>query len=132
MDRGKGDHHAQEGKPTMTTQRHRSVLQENLVVEGDIQGLGILEIDGRLVGDIAVDSFIVAASGVFKGRVTARNVTVIGSVCGQVEAKSLAIKAQAVVQSDDISTSALSIEDGAVVNGTVRMAPASNFFRQPG
>ncbi|WP_066705251.1 bactofilin family protein [Celeribacter ethanolicus] len=131
MESSKADHHAQEGEQTMTTQRHRSVLQEDLFIEGDIQGPGILEINGRLVGDIALDTVIVAANGSLEGGVTARNLTVIGAVCGPVEAKSLAIKAQAVVQSDDIATSMLSVEEGASVNGTIRMASGSNSIRPP-
>ncbi|MBU0643461.1 MAG: polymer-forming cytoskeletal protein [Alphaproteobacteria bacterium] len=131
MESSKGDHHAQEGEQTMTTERHRSVLQEDLFIEGDIQGPGILEINGRLVGDIALDTVIVAANGSLQGGIVARNLTVIGTVCGQVAAKSLAIKAQAVVQSDKIATNVLSVEEGASVNGTIRMASGSNSIRPP-
>lgn len=111
---------------TSTGQRQRSLLQEDLVIEGNIQGPGILEIDGRLVGDIAVDTVIVAANGSLQGRIVARNLTVFGTVQGQVETTSLVIKAQAVVQSDDMSTSVLSVEEGAVVNGSIRMGSGSS------
>lgn len=110
---------------TSTGQRQRSVLQEDLVIEGSIQGPGILEIDGQLVGDIAVDTVIVAANGSLEGRIVARNLTVFGTVQGPVETTSLAIKAQAVVQSDDMSASVLSIEESAVVNGSIRMGSGS-------
>ncbi|WP_157960672.1 bactofilin family protein [Primorskyibacter marinus] len=111
---------------TSTGQRQRSLLQEDLVIEGNIQGPGILEIDGRLVGDIAVDTVIVAANGSLQGRIVARNLTVFGTVQGQVETTSLVIKAQTVVQSDDMSTTVLSVEEGAVVNGSIRMGSGSS------
>ncbi|MDV4146717.1 polymer-forming cytoskeletal protein [Shimia sp. FJ5] len=100
----------------------RSVLQQDLTIEGNISGTGILEIDSQLVGDIAVDTVIVAFNGSTAGKIDARNLTVFGTVEGRIEGKSLVLKAQANVRSDAIVSKCLTIEEGAVVNGTVLRA----------
>jgi cytoskeletal protein CcmA (bactofilin family) len=95
------------------------------VLEGNIETLGNVRIDGRIKGNIKSKAKIaLGASSHVDGNIASQNADVEGEVRGKVEiSEMLVLKATASVHGD-ISTGKLVVEPGAVFNGSCRMGAA--------
>lgn len=95
-----------------------SVVDEHLVVRGDLTTQGTVRIDGRVEGTVhRADTIIIGASGVVVGDIEAREVIVAGSVEGDVSAEvRIEVQATASVRGD-VRASALMLHEGGKVNG---------------
>ncbi len=96
--------------------RKRSYISDDLFIEGDISGTGILEIHGEVSGNLIADALVVAKKGRINGAVRARNLTIQGQVTGTISAQNVEIEASASVVADT-EYKRLSIESGAKVEG---------------
>ena len=95
--------------------RLRSILQCDLIIDGSIKGECILEIDGKIVGNIDVDTVVVTNNGVIVGDIRTRNLMVFGQVTGSVDGEALALKETANLNAERIECASVSIEAGAWV-----------------
>jgi len=91
-------------------------------LEGNFSGEGDVVIEGMLVGTLTTKGDVrVGANAVIEAEVHAKNTNVAGKVRGNIVTNLLKLAATASIQGD-IKTMALSIEEGAVVNGKINMS----------
>lgn len=102
---------------TSLPQRLRSVLQNDVLLEGSIAGEGILEIDGQIVGDVHVDTVVAASNSVIHGDIRARNLTIFGQITGSVDCTALVLKETAHLDAERIQCGSMSVENGAKITG---------------
>jgi cytoskeletal protein CcmA (bactofilin family) len=97
-----------------------SVIDQQMVVRGEINTQGGVRVDGRLEGrEQKADTLIVGSTGVVTGDVEAREVIVAGTIEGNIIADGrVEIKATACVRGD-IRTTAMLLHEGGVIDGHV-------------
>ena len=89
--------------------------------KGDIDTKGTLRIDGTMDGNVTADWVILGEKASLKGNIAARGIIIGGKVEGNLKAKEIIeVKSKGQV-SGDISTTKLSIVEGAVFNGKAFM-----------
>jgi cytoskeletal protein CcmA (bactofilin family) len=109
--------------PTAPTARGLSCLGASLEIKGKISGEEDLQIDGKVEGSIALQGqrLTVGRSGQLNSEVHAREVVVFGKVQGNLRASDrVEIKKDGSV-TGDITTSRISIEDGAYFKGRIEI-----------
>jgi cytoskeletal protein CcmA (bactofilin family) len=107
-----------------------AVIGSSMRIKGDIASQEELFIDGEIEGSLALQhSLTVGPNGKVRANIKARDVTILGSVRGNVEvAGKLAIREQGSLVGD-VRTAGISIDDGAYFKGgidIVRSDPAKN------
>lgn len=103
------------GKRGMTP----SVIAGDMHVLGHIISEGMLDIDGKIDGNVRCHTASVRENGRVKGDIIAEVVHVHGSVEGLVKAKSVILYATAKV-TGTVMHESLSIEDGAFIDGKLK------------
>lgn len=93
-----------------------SVISADMNVLGNIVSEGILDIDGRIEGNVRCHTVSVRPNGRVRGDVSADTVMIHGEVHGLVKARSVMLYASARVVGT-IMHESLTIEDGAFVDG---------------
>ena len=102
-----------------------SLLSSDLVITGNLESDGDMQIDGTIDGDIKSFTLTVSESGVIRGTIDAEEVTIAGSVTGQIQARHVILVKGAKVIADLIQDR-LSIEPGAFFEGNCRQYPDDN------
>jgi cytoskeletal protein CcmA (bactofilin family) len=99
-----------------------SVLGEGILVTGDVSGEGDFRIQGRVEGSISTDGrLIVEASGEVLGDIEAAEVIASGKVSGRILSAG-AVRLESGCQIDaDIQAGTISIQEGGIVNGELKM-----------
>lgn len=93
-----------------------SVIAADLNVLGNIISDGVIDVDGKVHGNIRCHTVSLRENGRIQGDIAAEIVHVYGTVEGTIKAKSVMLYASARV-SGTIMHESLSIEDGAFVDG---------------
>src|ERR1700674_2578554 len=100
----------------------RFTMGPNDVLEGKLTYEGHVHVDGRAEGEFRVTGNIEVASGAkVKALLEASNVTIKGDVEGALNARDKLVLGKNAKLSGDITVRRLQIEDGASLNGHVRM-----------
>ena len=100
----------------------RFTMGPNDSLEGKLTYEGHVHVDGRAEGELRVTGNIEVASGAkVKALLEATNVTVKGEVEGSLNARDKLILGKNARLSGDVTVRRLQIEDGASLNGHVRM-----------
>ena len=94
-----------------------SLLSSDLVVNGNLESLGDVQIDGTIDGDVKSGSLTISGTGVVRGTIEADEVTIAGTVTGQIRARHVVLLKGAKVIADLIQDK-LSIEPGAFFEGS--------------
>ena len=102
-----------------------SLLSSDLNITGNLESAGDMQVDGTIDGDIKSFTLTVSESGVIRGTVDAEEVTVAGSVTGQIKARHVILVKGAKVIADLIQDR-LSIEPGAFFEGNCRQYEDDN------
>ena len=89
-----------------------SLLSSDLVVNGNLESSGDVQIDGSIDGDVKSGSLTISGTGVVRGTIEADEVTIAGTVTGQIRARHVVLLKGAKVIADLIQDK-LSIEPGA-------------------
>lgn len=99
-----------------------TIIGKGTILEGNIETVGHISIDGRLVGNLKTKSKLnIGESAHVEGNVLAQNAEIAGHVKGCIEvADLLTVKASAVIEGDIIAGK-INIDPGAVFNGTCKM-----------
>jgi cytoskeletal protein CcmA (bactofilin family) len=99
-----------------------SIVAAGMRIIGDLDGPGLLKIDGRVEGSISGPrQVIVGRDGVVQGNVQASEVILAGTVDGSVvSTERVEVQGTAVVNGD-IHTRSIVVSEGARINGAVRM-----------
>jgi cytoskeletal protein CcmA (bactofilin family) len=109
-------------KRTVSPEKIQTIIGPDTVITGTLQGSGPVRIDGKVEGEINVESDIIVGAGAsVQAKIKGNNIQVAGKVVGNIEATGkLEILASGVVEGDVITYS-LQIEDGAALMGTCSM-----------
>lgn len=95
----------------------RSVIDSWLVITGNLQSEGEIQVEGRIEGDIRCANLIVGKDADIHGSIVAEEVIVRGKVKGTIRANRVTLQDTAVVESD-IYHKSMSIEQGACFEGS--------------
>ncbi|CAM4013847.1 MULTISPECIES: bactofilin family protein [Pseudoalteromonas] len=93
-----------------------AIISPNTVVEGQIRCEGELQVDGKVIGDLAINTLIIGLHGVIEGNVKAHIVRIKGTVNGCIDADKVMLEKTAKVHGD-VMHDTLSIEAGALIEG---------------
>jgi cytoskeletal protein CcmA (bactofilin family) len=100
----------------------RFTMGPNDSLEGKLTYDGHVHVDGRAEGELRVSGNIEVASGAkVKALLEASNVTIKGDVEGSLNARDKLVLGKSAKLSGDVTVRRLQIEDGASLNGHVRM-----------
>lgn len=99
-----------------------NIIGKGTLIEGNLESLANIRIEGKLVGDIKTKAKIaIGEGGVIIGNVLANNMEIAGTVNGNIEITGLlTIKATAVIVGD-IHASKITMESGARFDGKSKM-----------
>ena len=100
----------------MRPTRGPSIISAELKVVGSLVCTGDLQIDGAVDGDVESRSLTIGENARVKGATTAESVSISGAVHGAVRGTTVRLSRTARV-TGDITYKALSMEEGAVLNG---------------
>jgi cytoskeletal protein CcmA (bactofilin family) len=95
----------------------RSVIDAWLMITGNLQSEGEVQVDGKIQGDIRCAHLTVGRDAMVTGNITAEEVVVRGKVKGVIRANRVILQDSAQVDSE-IFHKKLSIEEGACFEGT--------------
>jgi cytoskeletal protein CcmA (bactofilin family) len=108
---------------TVTAPVDQATIGRTLVIKGEITGSEALYIDGRVEGKITMPEsrVTIGRNGKVDASITAREVVVMGKVTGNLEvADRVDIRSEGSV-TGDVTTSRISVEDGAVLKGGIQV-----------
>ena len=90
-----------------------SIIADGVTVRGDISSNTDIEVHGEVIGDSNINaSVVIADGGVWRGKLTARDVTVAGKVVGAVRASGqIEIVASARIEGT-VTGSAIAVQQG--------------------
>jgi cytoskeletal protein CcmA (bactofilin family) len=98
------------------------LISEGCIFDGNLKAPAYTRIDGQVTGDVTVDEgLILGEKGSVLGNVITKEMVVYGVVNGNIQTNSLEIKATGKV-TGEITTQALTVENGAVYNGSLSMS----------
>jgi cytoskeletal protein CcmA (bactofilin family) len=100
----------------------RSVIDAWLIMTGNLQSEGDIQVDGKVEGHIRCRQLIVGKDATINGDVSAEEVVVRGKVKGVIRANRVKLQETACVESDVFFLKSLAIEDGASFEGQIRRA----------
>lgn len=93
-----------------------SIVGSDVEIEGNVKTVGELQLDGAITGDLVCGTLVMGESGSVSGTISADDVTIRGTVRGEVRAKSVRLERSATVEGDVFHES-LSVEAGAKLTG---------------
>ena len=111
----------------------QATIGRTLVIKGEISGSEALYIDGRIEGKITMPEsrVTVGRNGKVDASIQAREVVVMGKVTGNIECSDrVDIRAEGSVHGD-ISTTRISVEDGASLKGGIQVRSDGKAHTQP-
>jgi cytoskeletal protein CcmA (bactofilin family) len=90
--------------------------------EGKLSFRDTVRIDGRFRGEISSENtLIVGESGEIEATIKSSTIAISGSVIGDVQATRKVVLHKTARVEGNIETSCLAVEEGAIVNGTIKM-----------
>jgi len=98
-------------------------IGKSITIKGDLTGNEDLEVEGNVEGriDLPNNELTIGAEGNVKAEVTAKAVTIIGHVTGNVSATDrIEVQSSGLVDGD-VRAPKLVVQEGAVLNGAVEM-----------
>lgn len=96
-----------------------SVLSSDLLITGNIQSSGDIQVEGQIEGDIRSQTLIVGESATVKGEIAAHEVIVHGRVVGRLRGTKVRLSSTARVEGDIVHKT-IAIESGAHFEGSVQ------------
>ena len=104
----------------------QATIGRSLVIKGEVTGSESLYIDGRIEGtvNIAENRVTIGRNGIVNANVSAREVVIMGKVTGNIQCTDrLDIRGEGSL-TGDVVTQRISVEDGAVLKGSVQVRSA--------
>jgi cytoskeletal protein CcmA (bactofilin family) len=96
-----------------------TIVGPDMIIRGNLQSLGDLQVDGTVIGDIQVGRLVIAEGGTVHGDVVAQNVRVCGTINGAIRAGMVTLTATGTILGD-VLHELLAIETGGRLEGTSR------------
>lgn len=114
------------GRSAKKKPRHDAIsafLGAGTLYHGQFNFQGVVRIDGGVIGDIISDGVLVLGrEGSVEGRIRVAELVAGGRIVGDVEASRRVVLHKTADLCGNLTSPVVAIEDGAVVNGLVRMA----------
>jgi cytoskeletal protein CcmA (bactofilin family) len=129
---GKSKQKTPPSKPLVALDRSAipSVISADINLLGNIIGAGVIDLDGRIEGNVRCYSLSIRPNGKVRGDVLADNVQVHGTVEGTIKARVVTLYPTARV-TGTIMHESLTIEDGAFVDGKFKRTDKIVFDDMP-
>jgi len=111
----------------------QATIGRSVVIKGEVSGAEPLYIDGRIEGSITfVDHRVtIGRNGSVAANITAREVVIMGTVKGNIQCTDrLDIRGEGTL-TGDVVTQRISVEDGAVMKGSVQVRAAEQKNAKP-
>ena len=111
----------------------QATIGKSIVIKGELTGAEALYIDGRIEGTISVpeNRVTIGRHGVIQASINAREVVIMGKVSGNVECSDrLDIRGEGSL-TGDVITERISVEDGALMKGSIQVRHAEHKAQQP-
>ena len=111
---------------TMTAPIDQATIGRTVVIKGEVAGSESLYIDGRIEGTVSFKDHrvTVGRNGVVAANISAREVVIMGKVTGNIECSDrVDIRSEGSLTGDVVSQR-ISVEDGALLRGSVQLTPA--------
>jgi cytoskeletal protein CcmA (bactofilin family) len=102
-------------------------ISRDMTIEGNLFCDGELHVDGQINGSVKANVCLVDGNAQITGSITAETLYIYGQVNGPVDAANVHIYASANVRGD-VSNDSISIENGAVIHGSIRNGRSSSVF----
>lgn len=110
-----------------TTGGLTAFIDQGSEFEGKLSFKDTVRIDGRFRGEISSENtLIVGESGEIEAAIRSRNVVVSGGVVGNVSASAKVVLHKTARINGDVETDCLVVEEGAVLNGQVKMGKGAS------
>ncbi|MGJ7033651.1 bactofilin family protein [Niabella hirudinis] len=98
-----------------------TVIDEGMLIKGNISGEGAIRIDGKVEGNIDLkDGIILGEKSEIKGSLKSNIIVVHGKLYGNISCRFLYIKSTGLIDGD-IEVGAFEVELGGKYNGTLKM-----------
>lgn len=101
-----------------------SLISADLTIEGDIRSDGNLTVDGRIFGNVSCINVTINSGGFVQGNIKANHLVSLGSISGDIHAKSVELKEGSTTQTN-LQSDNLQVTSGAVLQGDVNISGAS-------
>ncbi len=111
---------------TVTSPIEQATIGRTLVIKGEVSGNESLYIDGKIEGTLTFKDHrvTVGRNGVVAANISAREVVIMGKVTGNIECSDrVDIRSEGSLTGDIVSQR-ISVEDGALLRGSVQLTPA--------
>lgn len=109
--------------PTLPQPQDNTVIAKGVTFTGAIEGEGIVQVEGRLEGEIKLKgSVTIATTGEVVGPITADTVRVAGEVTGNITARDHLCLERTGGVHGDVTTASLIVENGRL-DGSSKMLP---------
>lgn len=95
-----------------------SIISSDVVIKGNVSTLGEIQLDGTVEGDLKSNSVTVGEHGMVKGKISADDVIIKGTVKGSITGRNIRIEKSAKI-TGDLCHQTLSIEAGAHIEGNL-------------
>lgn len=95
-----------------------SIISSDVVIKGNVSTSGEIQLDGTVEGDVKSNSVTVGEHGTVKGKISADDVIVKGTVKGSITGRNIRIEKSAKI-TGDLCHQTLSIEAGAYIEGNL-------------
>jgi len=107
-------------------------IGKSVSIRGDITGGEDVYVDGQVEGSIqlSANSLTIGPNGRVKANISAKNITVSGSVEGNLQVSERTDMRKTAVVTGDVQTRRIAIEEGAYFKGKLEILPESK--AQPG
>jgi cytoskeletal protein CcmA (bactofilin family) len=108
-------------------------IGKSISIKGDVVGDEDTILEGRVEGRVSLRNFhlTIGPNGDIQGEVSAKQVTVVGKIAGNVIASErIEVRETGRIQGDLIAPR-LTVAEGAVINGAITMKEASAMERRP-
>ena len=118
---------------TMTSPIEQATIGRTVVIKGEVSGSESLYIDGRVEGSVTFKDHrvTVGRNGVVQANISAREVVIMGKVTGNVECSDrVDIRSEGTLTGDVVSAR-ISVEDGAMLRGSVQLNPTEQKQESP-
>lgn len=102
----------------------RSLIAAGAKIVGDLDFPGLVEVLGRIDGNLSAGSILIGEGGSVNGSLVAGTITLRGSVSGKVIGDAVVIHSSAEVTAE-IGYGTLTVESGAGIEGQIRRRDAA-------
>jgi len=116
--KNKGKDVAVENKLSKSSNKIPSIISPDVNIVGNVSSEGVIQLDGRIEGEIHVRHLTVGIHGLVEGAIFAEEAIIKGSVTGSIKAHKVVLEKTAEVRGN-IQHEVISIDAGAVIEGKI-------------